>query len=630
MCGIAGIVVREGAANTAAVQAMCDRMAHRGPDGEGFWQSPDRRVAFGHRRLAVIDLSREADQPMADNADRLRITFNGEIYNYLELRAALEELGHRFRTQSDTEVILEAYRAWGDACVERFNGMFAFAIWDSVHGRVFCARDRFGEKPFLYALKEGVFAFASEYKALFSLSDISADIDETKFAAFFVDATAALDHGEETLFPAIRQIPPAHTLVLDIETQSVSVVPYWKPPQATGDSAMGFEDAALVFKGLLESAVELRMRSDVAVGSCLSGGLDSGSIARIAIALTGTDQPYHAFTGRFPGTDADEGVYAAAVVEGTKIIADECMPTAQGLVDELPSFVWHNELPVGSASQYAQWCVFRLARETGVTVLLDGQGADEVLGGYEQYFAPYLQGLKRTGHDVRSEEAAIRARYPQALSMADQSWKRRMPLGFKRVLGRLSGRGSDIRLGMRSGVAADDVDVREGMSNLHDALTRDATDGFLTTLLRYGDRNSMAHSREVRLPFCDHRIMEFAATLPAEYLMGHAETKRLLRAAMQGVLPETIRTRWLKQGFVPPVNLWLQGALGEVAEAIFNDADFAQDSLWDASWWRAALTRFRAGEVAMAPVIWKPVMATLWHRHFHGQLATMPKYAAHA
>lgn len=229
MCGIAGIVVRDGTVNSAAVKAMCDLMAHRGPDGEGIWQSKDGLVAFGHRRLAIIDLSRDADQPMADADGELHITYNGEIYNYLEVRAALEGKGHRFRTRSDTEVILEAYRAWGADCVEHFNGMFAFAIWDTVNGALFCARDRFGEKPFLYASGDGFFAFASEYKALLTLDGVDGRFSDAKLGGFFVESSRALDRG---------------------------------------------------LRDLLHSSVRLRMRSDVPVGSCLSGGLDSGSIAR--------------------------------------------------------------------------------------------------------------------------------------------------------------------------------------------------------------------------------------------------------------------------------------------------------------------------------------------------------------
>lgn len=626
MCGIAGIVAFGGRANPGAVQAMCDLMAHRGPDGEGAWQSIDGEVALGHRRLAIIDLSRDANQPMADAAGTLRITYNGEIYNYLELRDELAAAGHVFRTQSDTEVILEAYRAWGDACVERFNGMFAFAIWDEARQLLFCARDRFGEKPFLYASGDGFFAFASEYKALLSLDGVSARYRDQDLANFFVMPSHSLDHGAETLFEGIRELPPAHRMTVPLAGQSPKVSRYWSPPIRSKEaSESDFDSAVAQFRELLQSSIALRMRSDVPVGSCLSGGLDSGSIARIAMSLAPDGGSYRAFTGRFPGTPADEGIYADAIVNETNIVQSEVEPTAAGLVSEMPDFVWLNELPVNSASQYAQWCVFRLAKENGVTVLLDGQGGDEILGGYEQYFAAYLASRHASGVSTSDEEAAIRARYPLALSMSDQGWKRALPLQARRLASRVLGRGSDVRFGMR----IDIDDMPDALPrDLHAVLTNDATNGFLTTLLRYGDRNSMAHSREVRLPFCDHRIIEFVAALPVEFIMGHGETKRLLRAATKGILPEEIRTRWGKQGFLPPIAVWLKGALGPLAEEVFNDSSFARDGIWDGSWWRAALQRFHKGEENLAPVIWMPIISTMWKRHFAERIEAMPKVPA--
>jgi len=626
MCGIAGIVAFGGRANPAAVQMMCDLMAHRGPDGEGAWQSSDGQVALGHRRLAIIDLSRDADQPMADTRGELHITYNGEIYNYLELREQLEALGHTFKTQSDTEVILEAYRAWGDACVEHFNGMFAFAIWDTGRECLFCARDRFGEKPFLYAMGDGFFAFASEYKALLSLAEVDARYRNEDLANFFIAPAHSLDQGEGTLFSGVRQLPAAHRLTISLTEHAPKIDRYWSPPtEAENPSEIDFEPAVTEFRDLLVSSIRLRMRSDVPVGSCLSGGLDSGSIARVAKDMTADGEPYQAFTGRFPGTSADEGAFARAIVEGTNIAQSEVEPTAEGLIAEMQDFVWLNELPVNSASQYAQWCVFKLAKEKGVTVLLDGQGGDEILGGYEQYFAAYLSSRRAQGHTTATEEEAIRARYPLALSMADQSWKRTLPLPARRFASRLLGRGSDVRFGMRIDVGSRTDGAPD---DLHAALTADATDGFLTTLLRYGDRNSMAHSREVRLPFCDHRILEFVATMPIEFLMGNAETKRLLRAATKGILPEGIRTRWLKQGFLPPIGHWLKGTLGPFAEEVFNDPAFASDPIWDANWWRTALQRFRRGEENLASMIWMPVIATMWKRHFAERTASIPKVPA--
>ncbi|MBI3444157.1 MAG: asparagine synthase, partial [Magnetospirillum sp.] len=291
------------------------------------------------------------------------------------------------------------------------------------------------------------------------------------------------------------------------------------------------------------------------------------------------------------------------------------------LAAELPAFLWANELPVNSTSQYAQYCVFRLAAEQGITVLLDGQGADELLGGYEQYFGPYLAA------GMGAEEGAIRARYPQALDSGATGLKRRLPPGVKRLLARISGRGSDPALGLAPGLfdGAQGLSPPEGFDPLHGALFRDSFQGHLPTLLRYGDRNSMAHSREVRLPFCDHRLAELAFSLPPSLLMGGAQTKRLLRESMRGILPEPIRTRWNKQGFLPPQDLWLQGGLGRLAEEIIQSPDFAGRGLWNVGWWRAVLGRFQAGETALAWTLWRPLVTESWLTHVLARLESMPR-----
>ena len=627
MCSIAGIVGL-GRVNAEAVSAMSDLMAHRGPDGDGLWSNGNGRVCFGHRRLAIIDLSHAADQPMSTTDGSLTITYNGEISNYQELRNELISLGSRFGTKSDTEVILHAYRTWGDKCVERFNGMFAFAIWDDAQKRLFCARDRFGEKPFLFTGTKAFFAFASEYKALLALEGVADDIDETRLLSFCVDPTASLDQGMATVFPGIGELPAGHILSIDGETLEPSVSAYWQPPTDVGTrDDLDFAEASEEMRALITSSVQLRMRADVPVGSCLSGGLDSGTIAGLARGFAGEGHPYHVFTGRFPGSEADEGDYADAIVAATGVTQHEVFPTGKGLLDELVPFIWLNELPVDSASQYAQWSVFKCANENGITVLLDGQGGDEVLAGYEQYFAAYKVSRLTDGQFDAAEEGAIRDRYPLAFSMTDQSWKTRLPLPLLRMASKMLGRGSNPLFGIRLDAA---MAIAKSRTNdprgLHDALIKDATSGFLATLLRYGDRNSMAHSREVRLPFCDHRIFEFAISMPAEFLMGNAETKRLLRGAAEGVLPDQVRTRWRKQGFLPPIETWLDGPLGGLVRDVFNSPSFADSGLWNVTWWQGLLDRFQAGERHLASVIWKPFSVEMWRRHFLTPVRDMPKY----
>lgn len=630
MCGIAGLI-GERPVNRDAVAAMTALQAHRGPDDDGLWAAQDGRVVLGHRRLAVIDPTPAGHQPMLCAEGRLALVFNGEIYNYLEIAARLENEGVVLRSRGDTEVLLAAFRHWGPKALESLNGMFAFAVWDSATRTLFCARDRFGEKPLLYARGNGFFAFASEYKALLALRELPVEIDRVRLARFLHRPSVGLDDAADTMFAGIRQLLPGEMLRLDARTMRVETARYWTATPDADAGRLSDADAAVRFRELLTDSVRLRMRSDVPQGSCLSGGLDSSSIVCLARRLIGNDPPYHVFIGRFPDTRADEGAHAHIVAEATGATAHQVTPMPEGFVAELPAFAWHNELPVGSASQYAQWCVFRLARQNGVTVLLDGQGADEMLGGYEQFFRPYLAERRAAGADVTAEARAIAERYPLALAGRREALSRALPAGLRRALARLAGRGSDACFGMTRDMARAVRAAEPGADDrLADALRRETFVEHLPVLLRYGDRNSMAHSREVRLPFCDHRLAEFALGLPARAHLGEAQTKRLLREAMRGILPEAIRTRWNKQGFVPPQALWLEGALSRLVDETIADPAFGREGLWEPAWWRGALRRFRAGEASLAATLWRPLIEAAWRRHFVDRVRAMPKHSVFA
>ena len=596
---------------------MVALMAHRGPDGSNTWASGNGQIVFGHRRLAIIDTSSANAQPMLSRDGSLAITYNGEIYNYRELRSELEGQGVRFATQGDVEVILAAWQVWGQECVTRFNGMFAIALWDDRRRVLFCARDRFGEKPFLYTSGNGFFAFASEYKALLALNGVTADIVPERVARFLVSPADGLDRGQETAFAGIKQLPPAHRLLIS-ENLEPNLECYWDGNPDPKAAELGLVDAAARFRDLLEDSVTLRLRSDVTVGSCLSGGLDSGSIACLIRRLLGDRAPYHTFSGRFLGTAADEGKEMDVIANAIHPIRHEVSPNPARLMEELENFAWANELPVDSASQYAQYCVFRKARETGVTVLLDGQGADEILGGYEQYFASFL------AESGSADDMAIRKRYPGALDQVE-AWHLRLPTNVRRWLAMITSRGTDISFGLKRELVPS---ARlERPSTLQSALRRDALDGFLATLLRYGDRNSMAHSVEVRLPFTDHRLFEFAQGLPAQILMGDAQTKRILRESMIGILPESIRTRWRKQGFVPPHDAWLQtGLLSAIKDKIMAPT-FAQSIFWEPDWWQNAVKRFESGDAGLASALWKLLAIESWLDHFVRRASSQPKHS---
>jgi asparagine synthase (glutamine-hydrolysing) len=631
MCGIAGLVSTGSIPAGDALPVMLELQAHRGPDGAGNWISADGRVQLGHRRLSILDLSERGAQPKLDSTGRYVLTYNGEIYNYLELRSELQGRGHSFHTGTDTEVILEAYKAWGEQCLQRFNGMFSFALYDRQKQQLFCARDRYGEKPFLSASTPERFAFASEYKALLALPWIRRDIDDFRLLRGLHTPSTGFDSERQTVFPAIQQLLPGEALRLDCRSMQQRIWRYWDLQPNAELTALPEAEAIARFGELLTDAVRIRMRSDVPVGSCLSGGLDSSAIVSLIRQRIAPDGDYHTFTGRFPGTSADEWSYAEPVIAASRVTSHVVEPTSAGFAAELGEFLWANELPVGSSSQYAQYCVFRLAKQQGVTVLLDGQGADEFLGGYEQYFRVYVQALRERGDTERlqRELPAIRQRYPLALTPPSRGWRDRLPFRLRRWLSQQLGIGSNLLYGLNSDAARQVAQQNqrgrvERFHALSSALYQDSYRMGLTTLLRYGDRNSMAHSREVRLPFCDHRLAELALSLPPEMLMGEVQTKRLLRESMRGILPELVRSRWNKQGFRPPQDTWFQGPLLTMAEDLLHSRSFLDSPYWDAPWWHRLLDRLKAGESQLGWTLWQPFLGEAWKREFLGRLNREP------
>lgn len=635
MCGIAGIITRDGSGPRDLSLAL-DLMEHRGPDGHGQWHetiSEAHGVALGHRRLSIIDLSEAANQPMPDTSGRYWLTFNGEIYNYIELRKELEALGARFRTASDSEVLLEAYKAWGRKFVDRLNGMFAFCIWDRVERCLIACRDRYGEKPFYFINKPEFFAFASEYKALLTMPGVSREYDEFRLLQFASNPGRGLDVERQTVFSDILQLLPGEALEISLADEAPRIWRYYAPEFDPGQGKANEADIFAEFRELLIDSVRIRMRSDVKVGSCLSGGLDSSAIVGIARQLLGDDAPYHTFTGQFPGTDADEAHFAKIVVDASCVDNHLVEPTVDRFIDELPQWIWHNELPVGGASQFAQWCVFHLAKQQGVTVLLDGQGADESLGGYETYFRLYIEALEASGGaaDVAAERESISARYPGVLAARRTGIKEKLPFRVRHFLATRLGLGSSLFYSMTPDAAEKVQEENErtqqtGFHALTSALAQDSFGGFLTTLLRYGDRNSMAHSREVRLPFCDHRIADLALSMPPHLLMGGAQNKRLLRESMRGILPEPIRTRWRKQGFNPPTDLWFQSPrMMALVRDQFAKPEFRNSRYWLPKQWDKIADRVESGERGLGWTLWQPLMLELWKEHFLASLPAVSK-----
>lgn len=557
MCGIAGLLykgVRREAA-MSAVRRMITLQRHRGPDGEGFYDTTG--ASLGHCRLAIIDLSDAGHQPMSDADGRYWITFNGEIYNYLELAEELRGFGYRFHGQSDTEVLLTAYRHWGKTCLERLRGMFAFAIWDEKECSLFAARDRLGIKPFHYwADGNRQLAFASELKALLEfLPDRTANLT---LARQFL-ALNLLDHEPgETMVSGIMRLPPGHALVWR-QGEGFKIWRYWELHVNDELHVMPEHSGRLIreFRQLFEETVSLHLRSDVPVGTCLSGGLDSSTIACVVnLELQRRrlkEKPsQYTFSACFEDPRLDERPYIEAVVDATGCQSHYVFPSGEGFVKDLEQLVWHQDEPVGGSGVYVQYCVARLAKENGIKVLLDGQGADEQLAGYRKFILVYLrQLLHARSYVTAAREAIMFFCQPEILRTSRFADARRYLYGALPETAVLWPKGS---------YPARPSELGIGVS-LGNRIKADLTQFSLPPLLRFEDRNMMAFGIESRVPFVDHKLVEWIAGLPASLRLSGGWTKLILREAFRGVLPELIRTRRSKLGFLPPTSAWLAGPL---------------------------------------------------------------------
>jgi len=595
MCGIVALLTPQ-PTRPDVLDEMRDLLAHRGPDhgASASYDADGWTLSFGHRRLSIIDLSREADQPMESADGGTVIVYNGEIYNYVELGDELRALGHSFRTHSDTEILLAAYDRWGTDCLTRLNGMFAFVLWDRRRQELFVARDRFGEKPLFHTrLPSGGVAFASEMKALFAHPECEAAADPELVAAFAEGRY--FEDGEATLFRGIRRLPPAHALVLDRRGEVLRQWRYWTPDYEAVDPYSEAE-AAERLRELLERSVRMRLRSDVPVGTSLSGGLDSSSIVGL-LAQMRESAPrtftQNAFSGRYDDFDPalNEGPYIDLAVEASGVHAFSTMPTAEGLIEESEQLHWHQEEPFLSASIYMQWCVMRLAAKHRTTVLLDGQGADELLAGYQYYFTSHQLDLldRRRLPALVRETSAFNRRLRRASKDFPNSRRRfnaRIAYTIPAVLARAVLRG-----GVYGGPYSVGVPAAVPGARLRRQLAESLQYNSLPALLRYADRNGMAFSRETRFPFLDHDLVDWAIRLPDEALIAKGWQKYVLRRAVEGVVPRKIQWRADKVGYAAPLDIWLRGPLrawahdrlfaGPITDLPSYDAA-AVRSLWDA------------------------------------------------
>ncbi len=564
MCGIAGLFSRK-SIDGNHINNMVNRIKHRGPDNQGSIGMYSNRVWLGHARLSILDLSISGNQPMSYMDGRLNLTYNGEVYNYVEIRDELKKEGYSFRTETDSEVILAAYSHWGKDCVTHFNGMFSFVIVDADKNSFFAARDRYGVKPLYYwKSNDDMLALASEIKEFTVLPGWKPEVNGQR--AYDYLQYGLTDHTNETFFQGVFQIRGGEFVYgsLDDPVGSCNVRRWYNAPQQK--VRITDEEAKERFRELFFDSVRLRLRSDVPVGSCLSGGLDSSSIVCVVNDLlmaddaAGSQRTVSALAG---GTPHDESKFIDIVLKEREINGYFVDPSPEDLWNIQNRLIWHQDEPFGSTSIYAQWCVFHKARQEKLTVMLDGQGADELLAGYPRFFLPYYSQLIKS---LSWKRLAEEIKYGKLYH--NYSWKTvikgllktNLPAGLMyKGMKTTSDRGGIDWYSMDKLNAEHIIPQYYGNDRAKTVSEMSQHLLFynnLPMLLRYEDRNSMAHSVESRLPFLDYRLVEFAQSLTDDQKIDEGQTKAVLRKAMNGVLPEGIRTRMDKIGFETPEEKW--------------------------------------------------------------------------
>ncbi len=645
MCGIAGFYqFGEQPVSAPVLERMTSRLAHRGPDDYGHVIFNDRRqphawtleaspaahakVGLGNRRLKIIDLSPAGHQPMA-NADRtLWITFNGEIYNYVELRAELKTLGHPFISQTDTEVILTAYAAWGLDCFRRFNGMWALAIYDARDGTLVLARDRWGVKP-LYVYQDAEhLVFGSEIKALLACPAVPRRPNYCTLYNYAARHYRWVDGGRDTFFEGIANLPPAHYWKV-IPDGRVREVRYWALDPERREVPALDADVLVRFRELFEDAVRLRLRSDVPVGTMLSGGLDSSSVTVMAARLSAA--PVTTFSARYDEQEFDEGPYIEATVRHVNADGRFIYPKPGELLDTLQAMLAVHDEPVCTVTWYAHWMVMKEVAGLGFPVLLNGHVGDELFAGYWDHYQYHFADLERDD--------------PQSFHAEFECWRanhERDPQEYARLKARLAAieRGevreadawADYAAALapdfcaRYGMAPERPDPFAGRGYLTSRLFKELTYETVPATLRPEDRNSMAFSIETRSPFLDYRLAEFAFALPSRYKIRNGLGKWMIREGLRGILPEEVRTRKDKQGFNAPTVHWFRAESREGVREVLASRSLAERGILDPSKVLRCFDDHVAGRENHYMAIWQWLNLELWMRQMFdrpSQLATI-------
>ncbi|MCC6531341.1 MAG: asparagine synthase (glutamine-hydrolyzing) [Burkholderiales bacterium] len=605
---------------TQALSAIVERMAgairHRGPDDAGTFVSAP--VAMGFRRLSILDMSPLGHQPMASDDGSVVLVFNGEIYNYLELRSELQALGHTFKSTGDTEVLLRAYLQWGRECVERLNGMWAFVVYDRRIGRLFGSRDRFGIKPLYRYATAGHVLLASEIKAIRASGLYRGSTNWAVAGEYLI--RARLDATHESFYEGIEQVRPASCFELDLEGK-LQETTYWS---LDGASQEAVGDPAAAFADLFEDAMRLHMRSDVPVGVHLSGGLDSTTIACSAARVrkaTRADGPLVAFCYQAPEFDERELIAATVQQTGAKMF--ELETSARAVWDDLDEVLQAQDEPVHSLTAVIGYQLMRLTAGQGLKVILNGQGADETLAGYPSYFRHYWNTLLlegRLGEAWREIGAYVAVHGGDRARILLRQLRYLVQMELRRVerYRALAQRNEHARLCADEWFSPElsrhlPVSIgRGGRGDLHGAMAWSMRRDPLPLYLRVEDRNSMAHSVEARVPFLDHRLVTLAHGLPANWKMRGGWNKYLLRESMRNRIPEPVRSRAVKFGFPVPMHQWLSGPLHQALTDQLTSREARERGIYDMNRVLRDLERFRRGEIDVAMKLFRVAQFEAW------------------
>ncbi|HUQ32929.1 MAG TPA: asparagine synthase (glutamine-hydrolyzing) [Pyrinomonadaceae bacterium] len=623
MCGIAGLSHLQHEPLTGLdrkLAVMNHLQRHRGPDGEAVWQHPRGSTGFAHRRLSIIDLN-TGDQPMSDDAGNW-ITYNGEIYNYIELR---DEIGReQFKTASDTEVILRAYRKWGEDCVNHLRGMFAFALWDEARQTLFCARDRFGIKPFYYTTVNEVFYFASEVKTILPFIERI----ETNLEAFKEYLTFQFCLSGRTLFQDIHELMPGHTL--SITNGQIRTRRYWEVFYNLDFShtAKYFEEQ---LQSMLADSVRLHLRSDVPLGAYVSGGLDSSIVA--SLARSQSSREFMGFTGKFSfSEDYDESRYARALAASSDFELQEVDITAGDFIENISKVIYHLDYPVAGPGSFPQYMVSQLAGRSR-KVVLGGQGGDEIFGGYTRYLIAYFEqciksaidGTMNNGNFIVTYESiipnltALKNYKPLLQEFWREGMFEEMDKRYFRLINRAPELRDEVRWETLNGYSPFEAlrpifnGNNVGKESYFDMMTHFDFKTLLPALLQVEDRVSMAHGIESRVPFLDHPLIEMVATIPSDIKFKDGTMKRILKDAMRSVLPEVIVERKDKMGFPTPLNEWIRGEANEYVRDILTSQKALNRELID----NRKVVEGLDNEPKFGRKIWGLLSLELWQQEFH-------------